>query len=103
MELSLRLLQHENLVYYKLFYEVVDHSGLQDEIGWTSRTHDMRNAYKIFVQKPMVKRSLGRLGVDGRIIMRGFVVNYFEIGGRVMFVLLRIFSRRERKNQFKTQ
>jgi hypothetical protein len=32
----------------------------------------MREAYKIVIGKPEGKRPLGRLGIDGRIILQGY-------------------------------
>jgi hypothetical protein len=40
-------------------------------VRWTEymACKKMRNAYKIIVRKPEWKRPLGRLGIDGRIIL----------------------------------
>jgi hypothetical protein len=38
--------------------------------GACSSHGEMRNVYKIFVEKPEEKRPLRRLGVDGRIILK---------------------------------
>jgi len=58
-------------------------------MGGACSTHDMRNAYKILVGKHEGKRPLGRICVDGRIILEWILR---KLGGKgwTGFIWLRI-------------